>query len=226
MAVFADEKADKKLTLSEKAYFILKNRILRGELRAGESLPEGLLSETLKVSRTPLRRALTRLMAEGYLVKGKDRTLRVPEISADEISETMEARRVLETAAVYRAAEHACKEEIDKIEHFIWNSKEALRTHDILMAGYFDRMFHKQISEASGNRVYAEVIPPLGCKTSLLLGLSETLGYAQKESIKEHTDILNYVKLKMPERASKAMAAHLDNVEKRILTHMEAYGKG
>ncbi len=57
---------NKTSNLADTVYFTLKNRILRGELRPGTALREENLSEIFQVSRTPLRKALTQLMVEGY----------------------------------------------------------------------------------------------------------------------------------------------------------------
>ena len=98
--------------LADAAYFALKNKILRGELKSGFPLREEQLSESLGVSRTPLRKALTQLLAEGFLVKGKDRTLRIPYISTSELKDTLKARRLIETAAVAEACNRATEKDI------------------------------------------------------------------------------------------------------------------
>ena len=83
------------MSLADDIYYTLRNRILRGELPPGTALREEYLSEELRVSRTPLRKALTQLTAEGYLVKGRDRTLRIPQISESELIDTLEARKLV-----------------------------------------------------------------------------------------------------------------------------------
>ena len=205
------------MSLANNIYYTLKNRILRGELRPGTALREEYLSDELQVSRTPLRKALTQLMAEGYLVKGKDRTLRIPQISEGELMDTLEARRLLEIASVERATLRAAKEDLDRIEHFIWDEEEAMRLHDNVLVSSLDRMFHNYLGQISGNRVYCDFISQVGYKISLFLALSNTLGEVINEALKEHRDILYAIKLRMPERAGTAMKLHLDNVEKRIL---------
>jgi len=203
--------------LADSVYFTLKNKILRGELHPGTALLEENLSETFKVSRTPLRKALTQLMVEGYLIKGKDRTLRIPKISESELKDTLAARRLLEVASVEEAAMRAAPEDIDRLEHFIWDEEEALKTHDTLLVSSIDRMFHSYIAKTSGNKIYEEFILQLGYKVSLYLALSNTLGDVISEALKEHMEIINFIKLKMPDRAANAMKNHLDNVEKRVL---------
>ena len=202
--------------LADSVYFSLRNQILRGEMRPGTALLEKTLSDTLQVSRTPLRKALTQLTSEGYLEKGKDRTLRIPRISPQELKETLFARKLLEVAAVEQTATFATKEDISRIEHFIWEEKEALKIRDSLMISSVDRMFHNYLAKTSNNKILEEFIGQLGYKVSLYLALSNTLGDIITEAIEEHSRILNGIKLKMPDRAAKAMKEHLDNVERRI----------
>lgn len=206
-----------RMSLADNIYYTLRNRILRGELLPGTALREEHLSEELHVSRTPLRKALTQLTAEGYLVKGKDRTLRIPQISENELRDTLEARKLLETAAVQRAALRASKEDIERIEHFIWDEEEAMKLHDNVLVSSLDRMFHSYLGKISGNGIYYDFISQVGYRISLFLALSNTLGDVISEALKEHRCILQALKLRTPELAADAMRVHLDNVERRIL---------
>jgi DNA-binding GntR family transcriptional regulator len=206
-------------SLADNVYFSLKNRILRGDILPGTALREESLSETYAVSRTPLRRALTQLMTEGYLVKGRDRTLRIPHISADELNDTLTVRLLLETNAAAEAARRSDKESVDRLEHFIWDEQEALKLHDNVLVSSLDRMFHMFIAQMSGNKVFEKFIGQLNYRVSFYLAISKTLGEKFiNEALKEHNDILQAIKLKMPERASKAMKKHLEQVEERMLS--------
>ena len=142
---------NKTSNLADTVYFTLKNRILRGDLRPGTALREENLSEIFQVSRTPLRKALTQLMVEGYLTKGRDRTLRIPEISPDQLKDTLAARKLLEIASVEEAATKATKEDIGRLEHLIWDEEEAMRTQGNLLVASIDRMFHNYLAQTSGN---------------------------------------------------------------------------
>lgn len=63
----------KHATLSDQAYQIIRNAIVINELKPQEPLIEERLSETLSISRTPLRTALHRLVDEGLVeVSGKN----------------------------------------------------------------------------------------------------------------------------------------------------------
>lgn len=53
-----------KRSLKEKAYLILKEKILAQKLRAGDPLSEVDLAKELRVSRTPIREALLQLQKD------------------------------------------------------------------------------------------------------------------------------------------------------------------
>lgn|GEM_PF-1725108 len=56
-----------KRTAKERAFQVLKERIMRQELRAGDPLPEVAIAKSLGVSRTPVREAI--LQAKKALIE-------------------------------------------------------------------------------------------------------------------------------------------------------------
>ena len=86
-------------------YEILRRRIVKGEVPAGIPLNASRLALTVNSSRTPVREALLRLLAEGLLVETAA-GLVVKQLSEQEIMELYEFRVPLETLAARLAAEH------------------------------------------------------------------------------------------------------------------------
>ena len=204
------------VSLADKAYFSIKNKILRGELQPGFPLREEYLSEMFSISRTPLRKALTQLLAEGFLIKGRDRTLRVPYITVSELQDTMKARKLLETAAAAEACKNCSNDDISRLEHIIDDEREAWLVHDNFVILTMDSLFHNFIAQTSKNKIYAEFVEILGYKAALYLALSNTLTDEINYALEEHKAILNAFKLGLPDKAADAMSSHIENVEKRI----------
>lgn len=204
------------MSLSDKAYFSIKNKILRGELKPGCALKEEQLSQTFSISRTPLKKALTQLLAEGFLVKGTDRTLRVPFITISELTDTMKARRLLESAAAAEACAHRTDEDVTRLEHLIRDEREAWLIHDNFTILTMDNLFHNFIAQTSQNKIYAEFIRILGYKAVLYLALSDTLSSEINYALDEHRAVAEAIRRRRPEEAAEAMRLHIDNVEKRI----------
>jgi DNA-binding GntR family transcriptional regulator len=89
---------------SESAYQLLRDEIIQWKLEPGTPLGEVETSQRLGVSRTPLREALSRLIAEGLVRTGPGRTAVVTGLSRSDIVELFELREALETQAARLAA--------------------------------------------------------------------------------------------------------------------------
>lgn len=208
-------------TLGENAYYDLRNRILRGEYPPGHPLFEESLSAELGMSRTPVRAALARLLSEGFLSQGEDRTLRVPHISRRELRDTFEARRTLEAAVVELACLRATPEQLARLEHLVWDEREAFLSRETVLIAAVDRRFHNYLSEMAGNSLYREFVGKINYKVSLFLALSNTLGDVIGEALEEHEGILVGIRSRNPEAGRAAMLSHLSRVEARILAGLE-----
>lgn len=90
---------------SERAYQQLRREILDGELPPGAGLLEVEQSARIGVSRTPLRAAVARLIADGLVAGRSGRGFVVTAISVDSIGELYELRQALEEQAARLAAQ-------------------------------------------------------------------------------------------------------------------------
>lgn len=209
-------------SMQEKAYFHLLRRMLAGELAAGTPLSEASLAKQLGISRTPLREAIRRLAAEGFLRQIPNRGSMVVEFSKRDIGELYELREALEVYAVGKAAEHALRpSDLEYIEQSVC---DVLLLRDELVASeepgltaeqmqrfvQIDLSFHATLVRAAANRRILKVI----ADTRVLLNvfalrrkghraaqLAEIHGY--------HNDILQAVVRKDPEAAMRLMGEHI-----------------
>ncbi len=92
-------------TQFEKALIGLRTLILTGAFEANTRLSEVALSERLGISRTPLRQAMDRLVAEGLLERIETGGARVASFTVDDINDAIELRGVIEGMAARLAAE-------------------------------------------------------------------------------------------------------------------------
>ena len=74
----------------------LREKILSGELKAGESLRQAALATELNVSRIPIREALLQLEGEGLVVFEPHKGATVTELNAQHVVELFELRAMLE----------------------------------------------------------------------------------------------------------------------------------
>ncbi|MGF1600212.1 MAG: GntR family transcriptional regulator [Acidimicrobiales bacterium] len=88
--------------LAVQAYADLKHRLLVGDFPLGVRLGETALADQLDMSRTPVREALSRLHAEGLVVRHPDGGFSPAAPDLHTISELYEVRRGLEFTALRR----------------------------------------------------------------------------------------------------------------------------
>ncbi|MFJ4175468.1 GntR family transcriptional regulator [Microbacterium sp. NPDC089696] len=94
-----------RLSASERAYGTLLDEIQSGALPAGSVLGEVEQAARLGVSRTPLREALRRLVADGLVVQQSPRVTVVADLDVSDIRELFEIRRALEETSARLAAQ-------------------------------------------------------------------------------------------------------------------------
>ncbi len=89
---------------SDRAYRLLRDEIVRWELAPGAVLAEVELADRLGMSRTPVREALARLVADGLVVAVGGRGLEVASMDLGDVTALYELRQALESQAARLAA--------------------------------------------------------------------------------------------------------------------------
>lgn len=96
--------APERTTAGDRAYATLLDGIQSGALAPGTVLAEVEQATRLGISRTPLREALRRLIADGLVVQQSPRVSVVAPVDADDIRALFEIRRALEETSARLAA--------------------------------------------------------------------------------------------------------------------------
>lgn len=109
-------------TLSDQAYTRLRHDVIQGEFSPGAKLGIEQLRTAYAVGATPLREALHRLSAEGFVVVEGQRGFRVADISARELRELTELRIVIEGLALRESLARADDD---------WESRLVLAFHQL-----------------------------------------------------------------------------------------------
>jgi len=119
-------------TLQEKAYLHLRGQILSGNLAPGTTISEASIARELGNSRGPLREAVRRLTAEGFLRPAPNGGSAVVEFSRRDVSELYDLREALEVYAAGRTAERGLRQ--DQVEPLQRLVDEVLELRDELRA--------------------------------------------------------------------------------------------
>jgi DNA-binding GntR family transcriptional regulator len=137
------------VSVVDRAYSALRERILSGELPHHAKLRQEDLAAELGVSRTPVREALGRLAADGLVELLPNRGARVADITTEDMRGSYEARLVIEPAAAALAAERRDAAAMAAMRRAI----AAHRSGAGGVRGAFaaNRDFHLALVTASGN---------------------------------------------------------------------------
>ncbi|MFE6758125.1 GntR family transcriptional regulator [Streptomyces sp. NPDC057684] len=139
---------------AERAYRYTKSRILDGSLAGGDLISEGLVSEELGISRTPVREAFLRLEGEGLLRLYPKRGAVVIPVSVKEVVAVLETRELIETFAAEKVAAlgaTALAELVRKLRDQLVEQAQLRAAGDGRGFVAADQAFHQLIVNAADN---------------------------------------------------------------------------
>ena len=141
-------------TMAHQVYAVVKERIIDGCYRQGERLTEHQLAQEFATSRTPVREAMRRLAADGFVVFKPNSGTVVRSWSKEEIRQIFELRVLIESEIAGLAARNISAEEILRLRALqVEMESGGADTGDANTAriGPINREFHRVIARASHN---------------------------------------------------------------------------
>lgn len=205
---------------SDRAYRLLRQQILEFELEPGEVIGEVDTAARLGVSRTPLREALARLLADGLLVQEGARGVAVAPIAATDVRQLTELREGLDSQAARLAALRRDPREFEALaEEFRQLATQlpgpvgpgADRTATYELAGRLDAA----IDQAAENPVLTESLMRVRLRLARIRRLAQDRPDRLAEAAEEHRAIAEAIAWGDPELAANAVRVHL----RRSLQH-------
>lgn len=144
--------------MADRAYHLIKQRILGNEFPPGYQALEQELAVHLGMSRTPIREALVRLEQEGLCEVLPRRGMRVRPLSAQDMRELYDILCCIEAKAVQLIARrHPGPAELQPLEDEVACMDRALEANDLEAWAEADGRFHVRLLELCGNRRLAEI---------------------------------------------------------------------
>ena len=139
---------------ADKAYELLKQRVVGGTYAPGAQLKEEHLARELEISRTPVRAALKRLVEDGLATADPNRGVRVAAWTDFDIEETFELRGLLEAHAAELAARRGGVALADRLDDLNEQMDRAIAAGGNALPERLQEInsrFHRAILEASGS---------------------------------------------------------------------------
>lgn len=206
---------------SDRAYAELLEQIQTGILAPGTVLGEVEQAARLGVSRTPLREALGRLVADGLVVQQSPRVTVVSDVDVDDIRALFELRRALEESAARLAAARGDSEAFAALaEDFARSSITGDEGRDAYYA--LIARFDAQLDASIGNDYLVSALRTVRTHLVRVRRMARDIPERLAASISEHRVIAAAIAARDADLAAHATHVHLHNALTTILASLDA----
>ena len=198
-------------TMSEFIYTKLKESIINNELKANQRINEKELVEFFQVSRTPIREAILRLEAKGFITIDSYRRAIVKEISYRELMEIFQVLGALDRLAVSQAADRLTPQNLNKLESLVEKMEKYCSLDSIEKYFEFNEKFHDEIWKAVENRLLLEILNSVRERMQRYTYARISAfkrPEALEKSLKQHKALLTALKRKDKEKLKKMIVEH------------------
>ena len=214
------------VNLVDRVYSRLRSDILEARIDAGTPLRERELAERLQVSRVPIREALPRLEAGGFVRIEPRRPAVVTHVSFDDLDELFELRGPIE-ATVARLAAGRVAEGADPapLLAILADARSALddRAHGDAHEHFMccNGLLHAEIVALAGNPLLDRVMAPLADRTDRLNSVSQH--HDRESRHEEHVLLVEAITTGNAELAGSCAVVHIERERRRAMAALPAH---
>jgi DNA-binding GntR family transcriptional regulator len=198
--------------LRQSVYDALIDLIVGGELPPGQHMVETDLARQLGVSRQPIREALHRMEAEGWVDLRPSQGAFVHVPTDAEVDNLLDVRALLEAetarlaAAVPASAAKAAK--LARLREICQEGQDAAEANDFATAVTVNNAFHAEIADISGNTVLAELAHIVGRRVQWYYRMvAPERGHGSWD---EHRELIEAIEAGHPGRAQEVARDHTE----------------
>lgn len=196
----------------DRAYAMVRDGIVRGSYSASLRITEQEIADALGVSRTPVREALRRLQAEGFLQVLPNVGAVVTPWTDSDTRNVFELRALLEPYGAARACELITREGITQLRRLAEDQYHESATR---AEGYIERIgklnsaFHRALQDFSGNARLVTMLPALLEAPMMLKTFSKYEPQHLLRSASHHLELVSAMEARDPEWAASVMRSHI-----------------
>ncbi|MEJ2513771.1 MAG: GntR family transcriptional regulator [Gammaproteobacteria bacterium] len=214
--------AIRRLSLREQVRDELVGWLASGRLAPGQRLEEEKLSRALGVSRTPVREALTSLVADGLVVAEAHRGFRVPGLSADRVRDLFPVAGALEALAL-RLSGHGAQALAAPLREI--NAHLAAEHLSPRQRQELDRRWHATLVSRNPNREAAALLERVRDRLAPYGGSWEGPAAEVEASRSEHERIAELLGSGRVEEAAEAVLRHWVRAARPVAAWAERAGE-
>lgn len=197
-------------SLRERAYGLIKERIIKLDYPPGTYINEAQVSADLGIGRTPVHLAINLLAQEDLVEIVPRKGVIVRALSVEDIHSVFEARLLNEPAAAGLAALRATEEDLKRLQQIV-SEAGALKTPTTDQRIASDRAFHLALADATKNRVLSQLLRTLHDRA--LRQWYATYQYVTDGSdnnVSQHAQMLAALVARNAPEAERLMRTHIE----------------
>jgi DNA-binding GntR family transcriptional regulator len=203
-------------SLSDEAYYRIRDLIVSLELEPGSIVNERDLMERLGLGRTPVREALRTLAQERLVDVYPRRGIFVSSVNARDLASLSEVRAEHESRAAALAAERATPAERDEIAGLVDDLDATAGERDERRLIELDQRIHRHVYRAAHNAYLEATLNEYYVLTLRIWFLALDRVARLDAAVQEHRELLEAVRDGDAERAAETMRRHVRGFEQAI----------
>jgi DNA-binding GntR family transcriptional regulator len=182
---------ERPVPLRRSVYDALVELIIGGQLRPGQHLVESELARQLGVSRQPVREALHRLEAEGWVDLRPNQGAFVHIPTDPEVDDLLDVRELLEAEAARLAAQAIAPQQAAVLRAVCHEGEAAVAAGDTARFVALNNRFHSAVAQIAGNAVLAELVGIVGRRARWYYQLVAPA--REQDSCAEHLELVEAI---------------------------------
>tara|TARA_R110002167_G_scaffold212209_1_gene416833 strand:- start:236 stop:913 length:678 start_codon:yes stop_codon:yes gene_type:complete len=203
----------------------IREKILSGEIKAGEALRQAALAEDLNVSRIPVREALLQLEAEGLVNFEAHKGATASEVSSKQVDEVFELRALLEAELLKYSMNNLSDADFARAEEVLLKLNAAVEAGDSMATtGELNTQFHNMLYCRANRPHTADLVSTLNKVSNRYVRMHIMLSSGFKRAPFEHGELLSLCRQGKIKPACDFLKKHIlgakDDV-KNLLIKME-----
>jgi DNA-binding GntR family transcriptional regulator len=156
--VFMKAHSGPNVLLKDIAYKKIKEGILEERYVPASFLSEKELIEDLNMSKTPIKAAIVRLEAEGFVKVSSKRGIIINDLTVEMINDIYDLRIALESFSCEQIFKRNSLEQLNELEKNLEEMKESVENLDVKKFADCDHTFHLMISQIAGNNEIKKIL--------------------------------------------------------------------
>jgi DNA-binding GntR family transcriptional regulator len=198
----------------DQLYQRLKTMAVSFELKPDERLNESELATLLKASRTPIREALNRLVAEGFLTFQPRKGFFCRPLQPKIIFDLYEARLAIERTTVGMACERGSIDAIDALRASLESVRPGKAQHNVEDLVQFDETFHLGIAQLTGNDELIRILRSIQERIRFVRWID--MENRRQTTFGEHMEIIEAIKKRSKKKALVLIEGHVERRAEQI----------